>query len=590
MNFIGTDGSDKFTTNNNGNDTYNAKKGNDFVKDYSGDDIYIFNRGDGCDQITDSNGFDKIEFGQGITLNDMEFSRSFGNMALLMKIKGTSDAILVLDYFKYDRYKIENIVFDDGTILTVDDIERLASSTIPTDGNDTLYGDNNPNTIHGLGGNDIIYGLGADDFLYGDAGNDQVYGEDGNDTLFAVSDYSGGLGDDTLAGGKGNDSMYGGSGNTTYLFNKGDGQDYIFDMGNISLGQPGTDIDTIKFGAGITKDDLEFDPEVTSLVIKIKNSTDQIFIEDWGDYEAHHNIEQLEFADGSILNSAQIEALIKGKNFEGTDQDDNLTGTFKDDTFNGKKGNDSFIDAGGNDVYTFNKGDGQDIIRDWGLYSKNDVIKFGLGINSTDLLFTKNGDDLVVTFNGSTDKIVVKDWYYTQYQNPEYYNPKIEKLEFSDGTSLSATDIDNIVNGVTLSQPQPLGSQPAASVIATDGNDKLFGYNGNDIYLAMKGADIIKDYSGNDTYLFNKGDGLDVITDNSGADTIKFNDIALQDLSFVRNNNNLNLNIKGTADSITMVDWFSASKYQIENIVSADGSSLSNSQINQLVVSGKTSI
>ena len=91
----------------------------------------------------------------------------------------------------------------------------------PTNGNDTLTGNNLANVICGLLGNDTINGLGGNDTLFGDAcgaksklasaaaagGNDVLNGGDGNDKLYGAG------GNDTLNGGKGNDKLFGGRGN-----------------------------------------------------------------------------------------------------------------------------------------------------------------------------------------------------------------------------------------------------------------------------------------------------------------------------------------------------------------------------------------
>ena len=82
------------------------------------------------------------------------------------------------------------------------------------------YHDDNPAPSHDIlvGGaaSDIIYGGKGFDFVDGGAGpgNDQLFGEAGNDILI---------------GRKGVDYLAGGDGNDTYVFNRGDGADTIYD-------------------------------------------------------------------------------------------------------------------------------------------------------------------------------------------------------------------------------------------------------------------------------------------------------------------------------------------------------------------------
>lgn len=154
-------------------------------------------------------------------------------------------------------------------------------------GNDTLYGDAGNDYLQGGLGNDQLYGQGGDDTLFGGGGADYLNGGDGNDELYghagkdtilggAGNDYIegrggfdevyGGDGADVVMigsggsyveGGSGNDSLYGGDGNDifvgqggddylqggagfdTFVFNPGDGYDYIADF---TLGPAGADV------------------------------------------------------------------------------------------------------------------------------------------------------------------------------------------------------------------------------------------------------------------------------------------------------------------------------------------------------------
>ena len=69
---------------------------------------------------------------------------------------------------------------------------------------------------------DTLSGGLGNDSLYGYAGNDLLQGDEGNDTLY------GGAGDDTLVGGLGNDYLQGEAGNDVYRFDRGWGQDTVY--------------------------------------------------------------------------------------------------------------------------------------------------------------------------------------------------------------------------------------------------------------------------------------------------------------------------------------------------------------------------
>jgi Ca2+-binding RTX toxin-like protein len=73
----------------------------------------------------------------------------------------------------------------------IGNIPTFELTTVPSEGNDTLFG---------TSGNDTIFGLGGNDRISGGAGNDILDGGTGNDTLI------GGAGADTLRGGDGFDT------------------------------------------------------------------------------------------------------------------------------------------------------------------------------------------------------------------------------------------------------------------------------------------------------------------------------------------------------------------------------------------------
>jgi hypothetical protein len=143
-----------------------------------------------------------------------------------------------------------------------------------TENSETLNGSSRGETLRGMGGRDIL-----------DAG----------------------AGDDTLEGGSESDKLMGGAGNDTYLFSRGDGKDLIID-------NSGTD--TLKFGSGITRDDLIIKSNGIDISIYLKDGTkplseltDQIIVKDW--YGTGGRIEHISFADDSVLDVNSIIELIE---------------------------------------------------------------------------------------------------------------------------------------------------------------------------------------------------------------------------------------------------------------------------------------
>ena len=187
--------------------------------------------------------------------------------------------------------------------------------------------------------------------------------------------------DDTLTGGSskdvfdgkaGNDTLDGGYGNDVYLFGLGDGQDTIIDQGSDS------EIDTIRFRAGIAPADLSFWRDGADLHLGIGATGDAITVSGWFAGYYPSRIERMEFADGTGWGQTDLQFL----NCLGDDGDNTICGTEGDDTINGLGGNDYLYGAAGDDIYLLNQGFGQDTIYDYDPTAGNlDTIK-NLSINN----------------------------------------------------------------------------------------------------------------------------------------------------------------------------------------------------------------
>ena len=281
---------------NAGNDTLVGGTGNDYLEGGEGDDTYIFNKGDGSDTVVDTSGIDTIQFGEGISPDDIvaKVVQDSNYVNLELSIKGTDDKITVRQHFGYNynsyeetpSYQVEKITFADGTTWDTKTIHDKAHNMSGTEDNDTLYvNDKSATTFRGLGGNDSIVGGIANDLLYGDDGNDTMYGYEGNDTL---------------VGGTGNDYLEGGEGDDTYIFNKGDGEDRIFDANGLA--------DEIRLGHESI--DVVFERVNSSLRVRMPGSLDAITIDSWYNGDAY-KIETFKSTDGNVITHTQIESLIQ---------------------------------------------------------------------------------------------------------------------------------------------------------------------------------------------------------------------------------------------------------------------------------------
>ncbi len=526
-----------------GNDTLSGDYHNTFHGWYggTGNDTYLFGRGDGQDMIYDTDGtagnIDRIVFKPGVAPHDVLVCRS-GNQ-LVLRINGTTDQITVNRWFDGDgvtSWSIEQVCFADGTVWDVatlkarhllattgnDDMMGYATNDVVDggDGNDRVAGAGGNDTVRGGNGNDTVDGNDGDDRLEGGAGDDALAGGGHNDLLIAGAGndvLQAGWGDDTLDGGAGNDTLsgdyhntfqgwYSGAGNDTYLFGRGDGQDMIYDT-DATAGN----LDRIVFKAGVLPQDVLVRRNGSHLVLSIAGTTDQVTVNRWFDNEGASTwlIEQVAFEDGTVWDVATL----KARQLLGAPGNDNITGYSTHDLVEGGDGNDTVAGAGGED--TLLGGNGNDVL-DGG--DGNDTIDGGAG---DEWLSGAGHHDLVL--GGSGNDNVQGGWG------------------------------DDTMEGGA-------------------GNDTLSG-DFHDFYWGRFGG------AGNDTYRFGRGDGQDTIYDTDttagNIDRIVFKaGIAPQDVMVRRNGNHMIVSIPGTTDQITVNGWFTSdgtSPWTIEQFVFDDG-------------------
>lgn len=588
----------------NGNDLFDGGTGNDQLSGGIGNDSYLFYRGMGQDIIRESDSAagnnDTIKIAADINPGDVIVKREGGDVYLA--IKNTTDRMTIYSYTD-SYYQVERVEFADGTVWSLSDLKRL-SFEVATNGADTLYGDESSERLEGLDGNDKLYGL---------AGNDVLDGGAGEDTL------DGGAGLDTLDGGAGNDSLYGGSGNDIYLFQRGGGQDVIFDR-DWTAGN----IDVIKLAQGISPGDIKASRVEGNLELAILGTSDKLTIRDWF-YYTDSQIEQVQFADGTIWDVATLKTLSKGVASEGNDVlygdessadtlnglggDDSLYGLAGNDTLNGGAGNDRLfggagmdtLDGGagndslygdaGNDTYQFYRGVGQDWISDYDSSVGNlDTIKVAAGLKPSDIQLSRDASNLYLGIAGTTDKLTASSWF----SNSAY---RIEQIQFDDGTLWNADTIKSMTKGTATSGSDVLFGEDALadSLSGLDGDDKLYGLGGNDTLSGGNGVDELSGGEGadsllggagddrlygdtgadtlvggtgndqlsgdrgNDLYQFERGGGQDVISDfdpDANTDVLQFGaGISANQLWFSKKGYDLEVSVIGTADKVTISSW-----------------------------------
>ena len=411
-------------------------------------------------------------------------------------------------------------------------------------------------------GKNLIEGSAGNDALVGSTGADAIFASDGNDTVDA------GSGDDLINGGLGNDDLKGGVGSDTYLYASGDGSDEIDDdVGAVDAGN----IDVLKL-SDLNSSDIALSRDGNNLKVTI-NSTGAVITVDnqFRDSASGWGIEEIDFADGSSINRANILASVgdpgdpSGQTITGTSGDDHLLGTDGSDIFDSLGGND-YVNGGlGSDAYLYSVNDGDEYIDDEaGSMSDVDTLRLK-DLNYSDVTFSydlSTSSNLVLTVNSTNHVITFDEQYYSASEGWG-----LERIEFANGMSMELQH-----------------SPDVWAYHGSSGDDHIVGavWGKQDTFEGGKGNDYLSGEAGSDTYIYSKGDGSDLIYDNVGftteqgnTDVLRFRDLNQADLTFSRDGDNLKIAVNGTADIITVDRQFYSTDqdWGVERIEFADGSS-----------------
>ena len=283
-------------------DVFDGGAGNDLLYGTTGADTYNFALGDGIDYIyetTNTTSIDRLVF-TNIAFDDVVVSRS-GTTLVIAHVNGT-DRVGLTNWYTTagaTANQIEEVVFDNGTLtaaeLTAMGLVVQGSNTNTS--TETLTGlASFKNEMHGNGGADALTSGAQGDLLDGGAGNDTLTGGAGQDTL------QGGADNDTLngrlntdgsgdvyEGGAGNDTLTGTTGGDIFVYNFGDGSDYIYEAAD-----SGT-TDVLQFTGGVS---LEGVTRVGNDIRLDVSGEGHIFLSGW---YTGHQVERVEFADDSSV-------------------------------------------------------------------------------------------------------------------------------------------------------------------------------------------------------------------------------------------------------------------------------------------------
>ena len=527
-----------------GNDVLHGGAGQDGLDGGAGDDVYLFDPEDSpllngiAESVSDFAGNDRIEFGPGVSPDDVELLKFDQDMALGF---GSADWLYIREGFSGS---IENFGFSDGTRLSWMQLVGRA------------------------------YGASANAST---ADRDAVMvGGSVNDALTATG------GGATFSGGQGNDTLTGAGGGNTYLYSLGDGTDWINDTGGQLDADGNPNPNVLRFGEGISEVVLTL--KRGPLVIQVgPDSNDTIYLNNFRNWDVHARraIDRFEFFDGTSLTYEEL--LAKGFVVQGSDEYDSIWGTNVDDwieggasgdslvgnpgndTLHGGLGNDTLSDNQGSDTFLFSLGGGVDTINVASGPEDTDVLRFGAGISPADISPAGSGKDLELRHANGTDKVIIQNWFdATQGEH------RLDRVEFADGTLWGEARLSDAVLNLTGS--------------AAD--DLLAGSERDEVFNGAGGNDTLDGGEGNDTYLFDPGGGSDTVIEKLGdvtKDVLRFGPgITPADITYVRIGDDLEFRHVDGVDKVVVADWFLTSKalYQLDVVEFADGTLWTQAEIN----------
>ena len=291
-------------------------------------------------------------------------------------------------------------------------------------------------------------------------------------------------------------------------------------------------------------------------------------------------------AGNDTINAGALPAGVIGLTIDGGAGNDTITGSSGADTILGGDGNDSVIGGRGddvallgigNDTFTWNPGDGSDIVEgqdgvDTLLFNGANVNeRIDISANGGRARFTRDVANITMDLNGvehiqfnalgGADNVTVNDLTGTNVNQVSVNLAKtggggdgladnviVNGTAAQDSISVVSSGSSVVVNGLAAQTivsgidasldtltVNGLGGddiinasglhagQIKLAINGGDGNDLIVGSAGDDLVIGGRGSDTALLGAGNDTYVWNPGDGSDIVEGQAGTDTLLFN-------------------------------------------------------------------
>lgn len=524
---IDSNSEDVFRTTDSGADAlYGNRKGDVYQLGYgTGQDIIVENER-GINRAAE--GVDTIKIMPGLTPESVQIVRQGNHLKItLVNEQGvsTGDSFLVRNYFVDESAKVEQVVFEDGTVWDNEFLDKVPLGT----GHGTYLDDYfkplaaNGESMHGGQGNDV-YRLGL-------TSGRAIIDED-------VRNHGGSDGDAIRLDGD-------------------------LDLTNIKLSRSGL--------GGL----------VITLLDDQGNDVSSFTIRNFYLYESAR-VERLEDAEGNLLLDLRVAS--EDTKWSNGDISGVLTGNRNGNAFAADGGNDVLQGKAGNDVYHFGIGSGHDVIDESFLNSvqgdSQDRIVLGQGVSKTDVSVSRSGWDLVISLQNGEASLTVKNYY-------SLIGAKVEKIFFADGVLYKSSETLDLLQDANapsyLTATTPIrGGSRGESLYGRDDTNDIFDSDAG-------GNDNLRGGAGADEYRLGLDTGLDTIQEGyrrSGAgdagDLIRIDaGLSQSDIRLDRDQHHVWVKVLGEADaqgvrsvvsSLAIENYYVNDVSKVERIIFTDGS------------------
>ncbi len=437
-----------------GNDRLIGGAGNDTLKGGTGNDTYVLDVA--TDIVTENanEGTDAVEIGVTYTLgNNVEnlvltgtstnngtgntlANRITGNSANNTLNGGTGIDTLI-GGLGNDTYIVDNTADvvtenqNEGTDLVQSSVTYTLSANVE---NLTLTG---TSAINGTGNalNNVLTGNSAINTLTGGAGDDTYFITSGDVVTEAA-----GAGTDTI--------------NAGFTYTLAANVENLILTGTTAINGTGNALNNVLTGnsavntlTGGTGDDTYIISTGDTVTEAASAGTDTVQTDIT--YTLGTNLENLTLTGNGAVNgtgNTSANALV------GNSGSNSLSGLAGNDTLDGLAGTDTLTGGSGNDTYKLGRGYGIDTVVENDITSGNtDVAQFLAGIANDQLWFQHVANNLEVSIIGTTDKLVVKDWYLGTTNH-------VEQFKTTDGNkTLLDSKVENLVSAMAAFAPPAAG-------------------------------------------------------------------------------------------------------------------------------------